>query len=133
MNTLKRLACATVFFPLLSFAALEATFEAVTPACYRAIKTNFHLLPLYAEEFGFGISNMNTPSENPSTYTFTVDYSPTGAGVGDYGLYQQYSNKKYSLFLRFDQYPDSFPVEKADEIWKGIAVLVSFCPIFEQN
>lgn len=130
MNILKRFVFAFLIVPVLSFAALEASYTDISPACYRTFKTTFNLLPAIASDYGYGVSNMKTPAGNPSTFTFTVDYTPSAAGLGDYELYQKYSNN--TLFLRLDSYPDTFPVDSADEVWEVVGSLLKICPILDE-
>jgi hypothetical protein len=88
------------------------------------------MLPDLAGSYGYGISNLKTPSANPSTYTFTVDYSPSGLGIGNYGLYQKYSNNN-TLYLRLDAYPTTFPLDQTDKVWETIGQLLKACPLIE--
>lgn len=137
MRLIKQFVCMLLLFPVLSLAqyhlenefAIDATYKKVSPACYLAFKTTFSMLPEYGADFGFGISNVKTPSGNPSTFKLTVDYSPSGLGVGDYKIYQKYANSE--LYLRLDAYPESFPLERVDEVWAVVGNLLKACPFIE--
>lgn len=137
MRLLKHLVLVLSLLPMLSFAsfyeqkdvAMDATYNKVSPACYRMFKTAFGFLPEFAETKGIGVSNVKTPSGNPSTYTFRVDSTPNGIGVGNYGIYQKYSDKHKQLYLRLDTYAADFPLDHLDNIWAMIGEAVDACGI----
>ena len=134
MKSFKHLLFALVLLPLISFAqtyvekefANDATFNNVSVGCYSAFKAAFKMLPQLAAQLNeqagqevLLISNVNTPMGNPSTYSLTIDKSPTGRGVGDYKLYQKYANN--SLYLRIDQMPATLPTDQIDKVWAMVA------------
>lgn len=142
MRLLKQFIFTLMLMPLLSFAqgyqeegfAKDASFKNVSAGCYSAFKTAFGMLPDIADKINEDqgaeiilISNVKTPLGNPSTFSMTVDKSPSGTAEGDYKLYQKYTSN--TLYLRIDLMPATVPVEQVDVFWAWVAKGFEACPL----
>jgi len=127
--------------PVLAFAqdptpTMDATFQNVSPGCYFAFKAGFAMLTQIAEALNekvgqtvLIIDNVTTPVGNPSTYGFTVEYSPTGNAVGDYSVYQQYSSSASTLYLNVTEMPATMTGANLDNVWGGMQMLFDACTL----
>ncbi len=122
MRLLKQCFLSLVLLPLISFADKDYTFYDVSQGCYFAFRTAFGMLPELTDAMNekagqtlLVISNVNTPLKNPSTFTMTIEQTPMGTAVGDYALYQKYTNG--TLYLNWTEYPDAMDAYSFNLLW----------------
>lgn len=144
LSTMKKFVFAFVLaLPLFAFAetqyeirANDATFYNVSVGCYGAFRTAFGMLPEITDKINeqagqelIVISNVKTPLGNPSTFSLTVEKSPTGMAEGNYKLYQKYTNNTGTLYLRIDQMPSTLPGDQLDKVWELVAKGFAACTL----